>query len=206
MGTRQIQDNYVLTWSGVNTRERATHGVAFVMQPDRAKNILETDYVSERLMKIRLMYEHRNETIIQIYAPCNDTYSEKEKAEFFEKLSGTIDLVPDNDDLIVMGDFKGRVGPRRTPWETYLGPHSDYNTKCNYNGEQLLALCAEHGLWITNTFYNHRQSQRQTWYKWNDLAVSSQTDFILTRQKTDGTQRMLELSQTSAWIQTTDRS
>ena len=36
-GTRQIQDNYVLTWSGVNTRERAIHGVAFVMQPDRVK-------------------------------------------------------------------------------------------------------------------------------------------------------------------------
>ena len=60
-------------------------------------------------MKTRLKYEHRNETIIQIYAPCNDTYSEEEKAEFFEKLSGTIDSVPDNDDLIVMGYFNGRV-------------------------------------------------------------------------------------------------
>ena len=96
----------------------------------------------------------------QIYAPCNDTYSEEEKAEFFEKLSGAIDSVPANDDLSVMGDFNGRVGPRRTPWETYLGPHSDANTEYNYNGEQLLALCAEHDLWITNTFYSHRLSQR----------------------------------------------
>ena len=162
--TKQIQDNYVLTWSGVSTRERAIHGVAFVMQPDRAKKVLETDFVSERITKTRLKYEHRNETIIQIYAPCNDTFSEEEKAEFFEKLSGTIDSVPDNDDLIVMGDFNGRVDLRRTPLETYLGPHSDANTECNYNGEQLLALCAEHGLWITNIFYNHRLSQRQTWY------------------------------------------
>ena len=52
---------------------------------------------------------------------------EEEKAEFFEKLSGTIDSVPDNDDLIVMGDFNGRVGPRRTPWEAHLGPHNDTN-------------------------------------------------------------------------------
>ena len=134
-------------------------------------------------MKTRLKYEHINETIIQIYAPCIDTNSEEEKAEFFDKLSDTIDSVPDNDDLIVMGDFNGRVGPRRTPWETYLGPHSYVNTECNYNGEQLLALCAEHGLWITNTVHNHRQSQRQTWYKWNDLGVSSEIDFILTRAK-----------------------
>ena len=182
-GTKQIQDNYALTWSGVRTRDRAIHAVAFVMQPDRAKNVLETDFVSERIMKIRLQYEHRNETIVQIYAPCNDTYSEEEKAECFEKLSGTIDSVPDNDDLIVIGDFNGRVGPRRTPWETYLGPHSDANAECHYNGEQLLALCAEQGLWITNTFYSHRLSQRQTWYKWNDLGMSSQIDFILTRAK-----------------------
>ena len=121
-GTRQMQDNYVLTWSGVNTRERAIHGVAFIAQPGRAKKVLETDFVSERIVKTRLKYEHRNETIIQIYALCNDTYSEEEKAEFFEKLSGTIDSVPDNDDLIVMGDFNGRVGSRRTPWETYPRP------------------------------------------------------------------------------------
>ena len=182
-GTRQIQNNHALTWSGVNTRERAIHGVAVIVQPDRAKKVLETDFVSERIVKIRLKYEHRNETITQIYAPCNDTFSDEEKAEFFEKLSGTTDSVPDNDDLFIMGDFNGRVGPRRTPWETYLGPHSDTKTECNYNGEHLLALCAEHGLLISNTFYNHRLSQRQTWYKSNDLGVSSQIDFILTRAK-----------------------
>ena len=88
-------------------------------------------FFSERIMKTRLKYEHRNETLIQIHAPCNDTYLEEEKNEFFEKTSGTIDSVPDNDDLIVMGDFNGRVGPRRTRWETYLGPHSDANTECN---------------------------------------------------------------------------
>ena len=77
--------------------------------------VLETDFVSERIMNTRIKYENKNETIIQIYAPCNDTYSEEKKAEFFEKLSGTIDSVPDNVDLIVMGDLNGRVGPRRTP-------------------------------------------------------------------------------------------
>ena len=82
-GTKQIQDNYVLTWSGVSTRERAIHGVAFDVQPDRANKVLETDFVSERIVKTRIKYEHRNETIIQIYAPCNDTYSEEENAVFF---------------------------------------------------------------------------------------------------------------------------
>ena len=123
-GTRQTQDNYVLTWSGGSMRERAIHGVAFVMQPGRARKVLKTDFVSERIVKTRLNYEHRSETIMQISAPCNDSYSEEEKAEVFDKLSCTIDSVPGNVDLIVMGDFNGRVGPRKTPWETYLGPHN----------------------------------------------------------------------------------
>ena len=96
------------------------------------------------------------------------------------KMVDTINTTPDTEQLIVMGNFKGRVGKRRAPWEKRLGPHSDTNTECNYNGEQLLALCAEHGLWIANTFYEHRYSQRQTWYMWNDLNVSSQIDLILT--------------------------
>ena len=50
----------------MSTRERAIHGVAFIVQPDRANKVLETDFVSERIVKARLKYEHRNETIIQI--------------------------------------------------------------------------------------------------------------------------------------------
>ena len=82
-----------------------------------------------------------------------------------------------------MGYFNGRVGPRRTLWETYFGPH--------YNGEQLPALCTEHGLWITDTFFYHRPSQRQTWHNRNYLRVSFQIDFILTRAN-DGTRRILQ--------------
>ena len=81
-----------------------------------------------------------------------------------------------------MGDFNGRVGQRRTPWETHLGPFSDTTTTCNSNGEQLLNLCAEHELAISNTFYQHKRSQILTWYKWNNTNQASQIDFILTRK------------------------
>ncbi|XP_035680006.1 uncharacterized protein LOC118418267 [Branchiostoma floridae] len=80
-----------------------------------------------------------------------------------------------------MGDFNGRVGRRRDPWTAYLGPHSDRSTECNYNGHQLLSLCAEYDLVITNTLFQHRSSHTQTWYRWSDMTVSSQIDFILTR-------------------------
>ncbi|XP_012935237.1 uncharacterized protein LOC106011148 [Aplysia californica] len=82
-----------------------------------------------------------------------------------------------------MGDFNGRVGERRTPWTKHLGQHSDHRTPCNYNGNHELKLCAEHDLFITNTFFQHRASQIYTWYRWNNIMVSSQIVFILTRTR-----------------------
>ena len=48
----------------------------------------------------------------------------------------------------------------------------------------ILELCAQHDSVITNTFFQHRATQIYTWYKWNDINVSSQIDFILARSRT----------------------
>ena len=79
------------------------------------------------------------------------------------------------------GDFNGRVGSRRSPWEKHLGPHSHNTCGAKRNGIFILQLCAEHELFIANTFFEHRRSHIQTWYKWNDPNVSSQSDYILAR-------------------------
>ena len=139
-GIQQVHEDYVLIWSGVNVTARATHGVGFILHPDTAKNVLETEFISERIIKIRVGGEQNILNFIQAYAPCNDTYNEEQKEEFFEKMADTLSTVPDGEELVVMGDFNGRVGKRRAPWDQHLGPHSDTNTECNYNGEQLLAL------------------------------------------------------------------
>ena len=159
---------------------RATHGIGFSYTQTHQRMCWK-QFISERIIKIWVRGERETKAFIQAYAPCNDSYTEEQKEEFFKKMADMINTVPDTDQLVVMGDFSGRVGKRRAPWEPHLGPHSDTTTECNYNREQLLALCAEHGLWTGNTFHEHRQSQRQTWYRWNDLNVSAQIDFMLTR-------------------------
>ena len=80
-----------------------------------------------------------------------------------------------------LGRIQWYSEPNNRPWETYVSPHNDITTHCNYNGEQLLGICAEYGLWITNTFCVHITSQTHTWYKWNDLNTPSHIVFILTR-------------------------
>ncbi|GFS12637.1 RNA-directed DNA polymerase from mobile element jockey [Elysia marginata] len=90
---------------------------------------------------------------------------------------------------MVMGDFNGKVGQRRDPWTKHLGPFSDNTATCNYNGNLILELCAEHELVIANTLFQHRQSRIITWYKWNNLDVCSQFDFVLVRTKMRSTLR-----------------
>lgn len=65
-------------------------------------------------------------------------------------MSECINKILQNDDLIVTGEFNGRVGERRTSWKEYLGTYSDHDTECNSNREMLLKLCTEHGLVVTN--------------------------------------------------------
>eukprot|EP00058_Branchiostoma_floridae_P000941 XP_002586429.1 hypothetical protein BRAFLDRAFT_131819 [Branchiostoma floridae] len=166
---------------GVEQNQRATHGVGFILHPDTAKKLSDTVYISERIIKITIRDKDSTTNYFQVYAPCNDSYTEEEKDRFFEQLSDNISLVADEEEMVVMGDFNGRVGRRRDPWTAYLGPHSDRSTECNYNGHQLLSLCAEYDLVISNTLFQHRPSHTQTWYRWSDITVSSQIDFILTR-------------------------
>ena len=123
-----------------------------------ARNIVDIENISERLLKIRVRKGNRIASYIQVYAPCNDTYTDEDKDMFFGELSDAISRVHDSEDLYIMGDFNGRVGKRRSPWLPYLGPHNDHETHCNYNGNHVLDLFAAHKLVVTNTLFEHRPS------------------------------------------------
>ena len=69
-------------------------------------------------------------------------WNSEQKEEFFEQIADTINDIPDTEELIVIGDFNGRVGKRISHLKTYLDLHRDTTTNCNYNGEQLLVICA----------------------------------------------------------------
>ena len=58
-GTKQTDSDYVLTWSGVDTSLKAIHGVGFMLHPDTAKKVLETEYISKSIIKIRVREEQK---------------------------------------------------------------------------------------------------------------------------------------------------
>src|ERR1700729_1137217 len=43
-------NNYIISWSGVEIRQRSVHGVGFILHPDIAKHIKNIEFVSERII------------------------------------------------------------------------------------------------------------------------------------------------------------
>jgi phage FluMu protein gp41 len=61
--------SYTTLLSGVNTEEKAKHGVGFIIEERTTKNILDIKYISERIITVTLDNNGSKTTYIQIYAP-----------------------------------------------------------------------------------------------------------------------------------------
>ena len=65
-GTKQIHDNFVFIWSGVKREDRAKHGVGFVIHHEKAKDLVHTEFISERLLNIGIR-EGNNQWLTAIF-------------------------------------------------------------------------------------------------------------------------------------------
>ena len=102
------------------------------------------------------------------------------KDKFYEKLEALISTFSQSDKLILLGDFKTRVGKNHHAWEEVLGHHGI--GKCNSNGLRLLKTCTAFGLFITNTLFRLPTRNKTSWMHprsrhWHLI------DFIIVRSK-----------------------
>nr|VZI04400.1 unnamed protein product [Spirometra erinaceieuropaei] len=100
--------------------------------------------------------------------------------KFYENLHVLLATVPKTDTLIVLGDFKVRVGTDHAAWRGVLDPHGLRGS--NDNGLLLLRTCAEHRLIMTNTFFCLPELEKATWRhprsrQWHLL------DYVLVRRR-----------------------
>ena len=69
--------------------------------------------------------------------------------------------------------------------ETVLGTHSIGNR--NEEGKRILDFAVVNNLCIMDAFYQHRESQKCTWYRWNnqrqEYTNKSMIDLFLTNQE-----------------------
>ena len=70
--------------------------------------------------------------------------------------------VSPTESTVLMGDFNAHVETDTATWKGVIGKHGV--TGLNENGRYLLPLCCSNGLRIMNTFFQHREVHKYTWY------------------------------------------
>ena len=83
LGEINSLNGHKLYYCGRNDKHK--HGVGFLVHKDTAKHVLGCDFISSRLISLRLSASPFNITIFQIYAPTTD-YSDEEIEIFYQDI------------------------------------------------------------------------------------------------------------------------
>jgi len=83
--------------------------------------------------------------------------------------------------LLVIGDFNAHLGTDRTGIARTLGPFSNPAPR-NSLGDRVIDLCSQHNLFISNTYFKHKQIHRDT-FRHSDNRTSQLLDLVLVRQR-----------------------
>lgn len=159
----------------------SNNGVAFIVHKRIKDTVLGYEAISDRIITIKLQTKPVNLNLIQVYAPTS-TSSQEDIDNFYLILSETISKMPSRELLIILGDFNAKVG------ETKLDNHlrsvvGNYGMGMrNDRGEMLIEFCAEHGLYVSNTHFQHHIRRLYTW-KSPDGHTRNQIDYLLVKSR-----------------------
>ncbi|KAJ7412504.1 craniofacial development protein 2-like protein [Willisornis vidua] len=152
---------YTLYWSGTPKPKSHLSGVGFMIKSSIASKIeIWLTGHSNQVISLRLPLHNKQCVLFSIYTPTFQA-DLTGKYTFYTDLCHLTQKVPEDDKIIILGDFNARVGKNSEAWEGVLGKHSVGN--CNDNGHLLLDFCAEQQLTITNTIFQQKDTLKTTW-------------------------------------------
>ena len=109
---------------------------------------MEWEPINERLIKARFNSKYCKLTIIQCYAPTNDSKDEVIE-DWYEQLQAEVTKVSHHDMLLVMRDMNAKVGSDNTNRERAMG--SQGCETINNDGERLENFCLNNSCAICGT-------------------------------------------------------
>ena len=143
---------------------------------------MEWEPINERLIKARFNSKHCKLTIIQCYAPTNDS-EDLVKGDWYEQLQAEVTTVPQHDMLLVMGDMNAKVGSDNTDRESATA--SQGCGTINNNGEILVNFCLNNNCAIGGTIFQQKGIHKLTW-KSPDGKTVNQIDHVVIHNITPG--------------------
>ena len=168
-----ISDGKTVLYSGYE--DRHIRGMGLMLNKEAAQALIGWKPVSERIITARFQSTHVKATVIQVYAPTEDT-EECDKDAFYHQLQDTINEIPSHSVRLLIGDLNAQISADRQGLEQVIGPHGTA-TQTNDNGDRLLSFCNTNGLCIGNTYFVHKIIHKKTW-KSPDGVTNSEIDYI----------------------------
>lgn len=168
---RLLSDGYKLLYMGSNTKQ---NGVAIILAPHLAKNMISIDRKNDRMMMVKLALENIGIwNFIVAYAPQTGC-SPDEKQEFWNSLEGFLETIPSNEKRIVLADLNGHVGKVTTDFESVHGGFG-FGVQ-NAQGLDILNFAVNHNLALVNTFFTKQDRHLMTYSSGHN---NTQIDYIL---------------------------
>jgi len=150
--------SHTLFYSGKEKGVRE-FGVAFVVERNMKRNVLDFKAVDERICVLRIKTRFQNMSLINVHAATEEK-EESEKEAFYQKVEETYDSCPSSDLKILMGDWNVKVG-REDIYQGLIGRHS-MHLNCNNNGQRLVDFAAAKNMVVSSTCFPHKEIHKQT--------------------------------------------
>ena len=176
-GTEE-KEKFLHFYSGVPKDARAKSGVSIVIRKSLKKCIKSWEQVNDRIIHMNLEIKGHEIVVVGVYAPNEDAISTV-KEEFYKDVTKVLDQISNRKQVLMLGDFNGRIGQRR--FDAVVGPYGE--ATLNDNGERLIELCYQHSLRIQNSWFAHKDIHRFTWVQ-PTMQRKSIIDYAITKQNT----------------------
>ncbi len=108
-----------------------------------------------------------------VYTPVNERgmKGKMKLVKFWEDVGQVVKKFENVRRLFLLGDMNARVGSKEIG-----GVVGRYGVDgVNENGQHLVDICAERGLFLSNTFFQHKMIHRYTWARGDERSL---TDYI----------------------------
>ena len=151
-----LDGGWKLFYSGADPRMSA---VGILTSSRLSDCVSDWILLGSQVCMLKLKILDRSLCLLQVYAP-NAT---SEYQAFVDKVNDALLRVLATESTVLMGDFNAHVGTDTDTRKCVIGKHGV--TRLNENGRYLLQLCCSNGLRIMNTFFQHREVHKYTWYR-----------------------------------------